>query len=118
MDTSSIWCVVRGIPNSDRGHSAANRLRSPGFTTRKRGRGARRNPGNGWYHPDYGHMPASGGEYQDLPIERAARFSMYVATSGYTWPRTPNDFYYQFAGFTESGKLRVRPLTEQEYYQQ
>ncbi len=112
---SDIWCVVRGIPTSERGHAAADRLRKPGYHTRKRGRGARANPGNA-FRGDWGYQPAWGGEYQDLPIDKAARFSMYVVTRDHTFPRSITYHHFQYAGIHPDGRLRVRPITREEYH--
>jgi hypothetical protein len=99
--------VVRNIPNSAPKHVAANRIRLKGHTSRKRGRGARVCPRG---FRDYrGRMCYQGGEYQDLPLDKAARFSMYLAPTDYH-PETPNKkLYYDYVGMTEDGtKLRVR----------
>ncbi len=96
-------CVIRNIPNSKPKHEIANQLRMKGLHTRKRGRGARQKPLSYWIGCD-GWKYRSGGEYQDLPIEKAARFSMYFDDSkGIDYPR----LYFDYVGVRD-GKMVVR----------
>lgn len=104
----NINCVIRNIPNSIPKNIVANGLRMAGVHTRKRGRGARALP--------YAHIPASelsfstraGGEYQDLPIEKAARFSMYFDPAQFH-PDNPNyRLYFDYVRVTDAGKMVIR----------
>jgi len=104
--------VIRNIPNSPRYQVAANRVRLKGHSSRKRGRGARALPSPGFR--DYrGRKCYAGGEYQDLPLDKAARFSMYLTPTEFN-PDTPcKKLYYDYVGITEDGKkLRVRAGAE------
>jgi|SRR5210317_70143 len=90
-------CVIKNIPNSKKAHDIVDQLRGKGVRTRKRGRGARKNPGNaGWGR--YGYIPASGGEYQDLPMFKAARFSMYFDGKRITYPRIAFNYLGERSG--------------------
>ena len=101
-----INCVIRNIPNSPHKNVAANRLRMTGVHTSKRGRGARALP--------YAHIPASalsyertGGEYQDLPIEKAARFSMYFFPAKFHPDNPDRRQYFDYRGVTPEGKMII-----------
>ena len=107
----AVWCVVRNIPNHDRAHAAANRLRHYGIDTRKRGRGARKRPSG--YRDYRGYQCYAGGEYQDLPVFKngepySGYFSMYC-TSRELWKmKRPPYLYFDYVGITDDGKLIIR----------
>ena len=86
--------TITNVPNTPAAHAAADRIGAPGIRTRRRGRGAR-GSNRSWH--------------QDLPIERAVRFTLYAEV-----PREyPLPDYQRFTctGVDKArGKLRVRPL--------
>ena len=94
---NTIDCVIRNIPNTGANLIRANKITRPGLVTRKRGRGARAHPACGW-----------GGEYQDLPLSKAPRFSYYLQSPSpdrYSVER----LYFDYAGHDKvTGKMRVR----------
>ena len=94
-------CVIRNIPNSEPKNLIANGLRMTGVHTRKRGRGARARPYG--YTNHLGYRCYAGGEYQDLPIHKAARFSMYF-DAHYIYPR----MHFDYVGIADNGKMRIR----------
>ena len=100
--------AIYNIPNTLSNQEAANRVRYPGHTSRKCGRGARALP-RPFFWRDTGNIGYQGGEYQDLPLTKASRFNMYLSPTQFS-SDTPNDFTrYDYVGVTEDGaKLRVR----------
>lgn len=98
-----VHVVIRNIPNSEPKLEAAKKLRIPGHTMRKRGRGARAAPPA--FRDRWGYKRREGGEYQDLPMEKASRFNAYISPTRGLWKPW---MYFDYVGVTEDGRLRVR----------
>ncbi len=94
----NINCVIRNIPNNLYGELSSNALRLRGVHTRKRGRGARATPYN----------RIAGGEWQDLPMDKAVRFSMYFYPAKFSPLNNRNKMYFDYVGVTANCKMIIR----------